>query len=86
MRGSTKSGGRSRPLDRAGARELIGRLNRDGRRIAEHFRLAYRAIVAERPSARGHYGICYEDGLIKIRLQHATRRTPLKYSSLVHTL
>ena len=86
MKGARQGSGRGRPLDRTGAQELIERLSGDARRIAGHFRLLYRAIVAERPSVTGHYGICYEDGLIKIRLQHATRRTPLKYSSLVHTL
>jgi hypothetical protein len=62
------------------------RLQSDGARIAAHFGLTCRGIVAERPGVVGHYGICYEDGLIKIRLQHATRGTPLKYSSLVNTL
>jgi hypothetical protein len=32
------------------------------------------------------YGICYEDGAIKIRLRHAVTRRPLRYSSLVSTL
>jgi len=73
-------------LGKPAARALSARLNQDAARIAAKFGLTYRAIVAERPSARGHYGICYEDGLIKIRLQHATRGTPLKYSSLVNTL
>ena len=73
-------------LNRQEARALIERLNRDGARLASRFGLTYRAIVAERPSVRGHFGICYEDGLIKIRLQHATRGTALKYSSLVNTL
>jgi hypothetical protein len=62
------------------------RLNRDGGRIAAQFGLRFRAILPERPGVVGHYGICYEDGLIKIRLQHATRGTPLKYSSLLNTL
>jgi WLM domain len=62
------------------------RLNRDGSRLAAHFELAYRAILPERAGIHGRYGVCYEDGLIKIRLQHATRGTPLKYSSLVSTL
>ena len=73
-------------LGQPAARALVARLNQDAARIAGKFGLTCRAIVAERPSARGHYGICYEDGLIKIRLQHATRGTPLKYSSLVNTL
>jgi len=64
----------------------MGRLRGDGERIAAHFGLLCRGIVAERSGVVGHYGICYEDGLIKIRLQHATRGTPLKYSSLMNTL
>ena len=73
-------------LQREQRKALMGRLQSDGARIAAHFGLTYRGIVAERPGVVGHYGICYEDGLIKIRLQHATRGTPLKYSSLVNTL
>jgi hypothetical protein len=33
-----------------------------------------------------HYGICYEDGVILIRLRHAKTRKLLKESSLVDTL
>ena len=73
-------------IGRRDAAVLVDRLNRDGSRIASRFGLVYRGIVAERPRVRGRYGICYEDGLIKIRLHHATRGTPLKYSSLVNTL
>jgi len=73
-------------LRREQRKALMGRLQSDGARIAAHFGLACRGIVAERSGIVGHYGICYEDGLIKIRLQHATRGTPLKYSSLVNTL
>ncbi len=73
-------------IDRRRARELIDWLRRDGARIASRFGLTYRAIEAERSSVRTHFGICYEDGLIKIRLHHATRGTALKYSSLVNTL
>ena len=77
---------RARALPPAAVEELMRRLQRDAARIAAHFDLTYRAILPERPSVRGHYGICYEDGLIKIRLQHATRGTSLKYSSLINTL
>ena len=73
-------------LRREQRKALMERLQSDGARIAAHYGLACRGIVAERPGVVGHYGICYEDGLIKIRLQHATRGTPLKYSSLVNTL
>ncbi len=73
-------------LGREERRVLMESLTRDGARIATHFGLRFRAILAERAGVVRHYGICYEDGLIKIRLQHATRGTPLKYSSLVNTL
>jgi hypothetical protein len=73
-------------LRREQRKTLMERLQSDAARIAAHFGLTCRGIVAERPGVVGHYGICYEDGLIKIRLQHATRGTPLKYSSLVNTL
>ena len=78
-----------RPRAAAGEPEgkaLIARLNADAARIAAAFQLTYRAIVAEEPRVTAHYGICTADGLIKIRLRHASRGTPLKYSSLVNTL
>jgi hypothetical protein len=65
---------------------LIARLNRDAERIAQRFELRYRAVEAERVGVNGHYGICYSDGLIRIRLVHARTGRALKYSSLVNTL
>jgi len=65
---------------------LIARLNRDAERIAQRFELRYRAVEAERVGVNGHYGICYSDGLIRIRLVHARTGRTLKYSSLVNTL
>jgi len=65
---------------------LIARLNRDAERIAQRFELRYRAIEAERVGVNGHYGICYSDGLIRIRVVHARTGRALKYSSLVNTL
>jgi len=62
------------------------RLRDDARVIASHFGLRYRAVLIERPSARSHYGICYQDGTIKIRLNHAVYMRPLRYSSLVNTV
>ncbi len=67
-------------------RELIQRLTRDARAIARHFGVEYRSIEAERANVKSRYGICYEDGSIKIRLTHAVSGRPLKYSSLVSTL
>ena len=65
---------------------LIARLNRDAERVAQRFELRYRAVEAERIGVNGHYGICYSDGLIRIRLVHSRTGRPLKYSSLVNTL
>jgi predicted metal-dependent hydrolase len=73
-------------MDRATTRNLMARLNRDAKRIAWRFGLEYRAIEAERANVKSRYGICYEDGLIKIRLRHAVTGKPLRYSSLVSTL
>jgi predicted metal-dependent hydrolase len=69
-----------------GAEDLLARLQRDAALIAVRFGLRYRAIEAERPRVKRRYGICYADGTIRIRLRHATRGAPLKYSSLVNTL
>jgi hypothetical protein len=65
---------------------LIGRLNRDAERIGRHFGLRYRAVQAERHDVTSRYGVCYSDGVIKIRLRHAATGRSLKYSSLVNTL
>jgi hypothetical protein len=73
-------------MDRREVRALMVRLNRDAERIATRFDLRYRSIQAERAGVNGHYGICYSDGVIKIRLRHARTDQPLKYSSLVNTL
>ena len=73
-------------MDRATARGLMQQLQRDAERIARHFGLRYRSLRAERTGVNGHYGICYSDGSIRIRLRHASTGRPLKYSSLVNTL
>ena len=75
-----------RAMDRAMTRNLMARLNRDAKHIAWRFGLEYKAIEAERANVKSRYGICYEDGLIKIRLRHAVTGKPLRYSSLVSTL
>jgi len=73
-------------MERREARRLIERLESDARRIAERFELRYRSIEAERAGVKNRYGVCFSDGLIKIRLRHATTGRALKYSSLVNTL
>ncbi len=72
--------------DRETSRSLIARLNRDAQQIAWRFDLDYRSIEAERANVNSRYGICYEDGVIRIRLRHAVTGRPLRYSSLVSTL
>jgi len=65
---------------------LITRLRRDADRICLRFGLRYRSIEPERANVKRRYGICYDDGSIKIRLRHAATGEALKYSSLVNTL
>jgi hypothetical protein len=72
--------------DREISLRLIARLNRDAEHIAWRFGLTYRAIEPERANVKNRYGICYEDGVIRIRLRHAMTGRPLRYSSLVSTL
>ena len=67
-------------------RDLIARLNRDAQLLARHFGLHYRSVEAEHANVKRRYGICYDDGTIRIRLRHVVTREPLKYSSLVNTL
>jgi len=76
----------SRSKQKAENQQLIRRLNRDGFRIAQQFGLRYRCIEAERANVKNRYGICYDDGTIRIRLRHVATGRPLKYSSLVDTL
>ena len=73
-------------MERRAARDLIRRLERDAERIAGRFRLEYHSIEAERANVKSRYGVCYDDGRIRIRLRHAVTGRPLKYSSLVNTL
>jgi len=73
-------------MDRRTRNLLITRLNRDGAAIAHRFGLRYTAIEAERANVKRRYGVCFDDGTIRIRLAHATTGRPLKYSSLVDTL
>ncbi len=73
-------------MDRSERQALLSRLRADAARIADRFDLRFSAIDAEHPRVKSRYGVCYETGLIKIRLNHAKTGKPLKYSSLVDTL
>ncbi len=77
---------RKNQKDREISRSLIARLNRDAEQVAWRFGLNYRSIEPERANVKTRYGICYEDGVIKIRLRHVVTGRPLRYSSLVSTL
>jgi hypothetical protein len=67
-------------------REAMDRLRGWGVRLAREFELAWKSLEAERDGVTEHYGICYEDGVIRIRLRHALTGRLLKESSLVDTL
>lgn len=67
-------------------RAVLERLRAHARILAEVHRLPLRSLEAEGPRVKRRYGICYEDGSIRIRLRHARTGELLKYSSLVDTL
>jgi hypothetical protein len=54
--------------------------------LAGVFKLRVTTIEPERDGVVAHYGICYQDGSIRIRLRHARTGRLLKESSLVDTL
>ncbi len=62
------------------------RLRRRAETLATHFGLKYMRIEAEVEGVTEHYGVCYSDGLIRIRLRHAKTGRLLKESSLMDTL
>lgn len=74
------------PTRRTVTMQVMRDLRRDGARIAKQFGLPVPRLRAERAGVHGHYGICYRDGRIRIRLRHAGTGRLLKYSSLVNTL
>lgn len=65
---------------------MVEKLRGIAAELAAHFGLRYAAIEAESDGVIAHYGICYADGRIRIRLRHATTGRVLKESSLVDTL
>lgn len=84
----------ARPQRAATARErradedaqLLASLRRQADDLARIHHLRPFRIDLERDGVVGHYGICYADGQIRIRLRHARTGRPLKESSLVDTL
>jgi hypothetical protein len=71
---------------RAEEREAMSRLRRWGAELGGRFDLHSAALEAEREDVTDWYGVCYEDGVIRIRLRHARSGRLLKESSLVDTL
>lgn len=66
--------------------ETMKRLRALADDLCKRFKLRYRTIDAEPEGVIEHYGICYEDGEIRVRLRHARTGGLLKESSLVDTL
>jgi predicted metal-dependent hydrolase len=67
-------------------RELVDRLRADAARVAERFRLPPYELDADRPDAHERYGVCFDDGRIRVRLTHARTGRPLRYSALIDTV
>ena len=67
-------------------RELVERLRADAARVAEKFCLPRFDLDADRPDAHDRYGVCFEDGRIRVRLIHARTGRPLRYSALIDTV
>jgi predicted metal-dependent hydrolase len=83
--------GRRRSLSEREARaeadhEKMERLRGWAETLAPRFRLRYASIEAEDEAVTEHFGVCYGDGVIRIRLRHAVTGRHLKESSLVDTL
>jgi predicted metal-dependent hydrolase len=80
-----------RPLSVREARDeqdvaMMERLRSWGRELAEEFGIRFASLEAEQEGINEHYGVCYADGIIRIRLRHAVTGRHLKESSLVDTL
>jgi hypothetical protein len=75
-----------RPSRRTEELETLQKLRRWGIELGQAFDLRYTSLEAEQPDITEWYGVCYEDGVIRIRLRHARTRRLLKESSLVDTL
>lgn len=74
------------PRKREETRRVLRRLRRDALVLARTYELPLRALEAERANVKRRYGVCYDDGSIRIRLRHVRTGELLKYSSLIDTL
>jgi hypothetical protein len=71
---------------RAEDQRMMQQLQEWAGELCRQFRLRCRALEPEREGVTEYYGICYEDGVIRIRLRHARTGRLLKESSLADTL
>jgi len=67
-------------------RELVERLRADAARVAAKFSLPRFDLDADRPDAHDRYGVCDENGRIRVRLVHARTGRVLRYSALIDTV
>jgi hypothetical protein len=65
---------------------VLALLRRHAGRLAEAYRLPLRVLLPESPRVKRRYGICYDDGTVKIRLRNVRTGELLRESSLVDTL
>ncbi len=88
MAGSRSRGGGEGPRGaaRGESQTVLRRLRRDAVVLAAAFCLPLRSVDAEGASVKRRYGVCYDDGSMRIRLRHVRTRELLKYSALVDTL
>ncbi len=82
--GGSGDGPRSRPQREW--QSVLRRLRRDAVVLATAFHLPLRSVEAERANVKRRFGVCYDDGSIRIRLRHLRTHELLKYSALVDTL
>ncbi len=68
------------------AKRVLQRLRRDAALLARAHRLPVRSLEPEHANVKRRYGVCYDDGSIRIRLRHLRTGSLLKYSSLIDTL
>ena len=81
-----RPGRRKGGLELGACRELVERLRGDARRVAEEFRLPEFELDADRADSVDRYGICFDDGRIRVRLVHARTGRALKYSAMLDTV
>ena len=76
----------ARSVEREQDEVVLEQLRRHALRLAASFDLPLRALLPESPRVKRRYGVCFQDGTVKIRLRHARTGRFLRESSLVDTL